>query len=320
MNSRELRIDVSGKTGLPGRLELAATLCWPDRSGRIDPPIVVFAFPGGGYSRGYFDIRWPGLSGYSQAEHHVRAGLIFIAFDHLGVGESSLPDPAGLTFQTVPAANRAAVEEVMARLEQGTLAPGLEPLRGATRIGMGQSMGGCFLVLQQEQFSSFDAIAVLGYSGIHTVLPVPRGEAAQTLGEREIFLYGFHWEDVPRELVQADVGSGFPVREAATPPWGSATVPACAISMLDRGVIAREAARIEVPVFVGVGERDVCPDPHAEPAAYRSARDVTLYVQPRAAHMHNFAGTRELLWERLVLWSLGVGSERWTGVRRSRAG
>jgi pimeloyl-ACP methyl ester carboxylesterase len=319
MKQHDLRIDVSGQTGLPGRLELAATVFWPERAQRIDPPLVVFGFPGGGYARGYFDIGWPGLPGYSQAEHHVRAGFVFVACDHLGVGGSSLPEPQALTFPVVTAANRALVDQVTARLEKGTLAPGLEPLRAAVRIGMGQSMGGAFLVLQQERYRSFDAIAVLGYSGIHTLLPAPAGEAAAAMTDDEKFRYGFHWDDVPGEFVQADLGSGFPVRQAGTPPWGSASVPGCAMSLLEPGCVAREAARIDVPVFVGVGERDVCPDPHAEPAAYRSARDVTLYVQPRAAHMHNFAGTRALLWERLAVWMLGVGAERWS-VRRSRAG
>ena len=312
MNAAELRIDVSGQTGLPGPIELAATVYWPEPARLIDPPLVVFGFPGGGYARGYFHIDWPGLSGYSQAEHHVGAGLVFVACDHVGVGQSSLTDPQSLTFQTVTAANRALVDQVMVGLEKGVLVPGLGPLRGATRIGLGQSMGGCFALLQQEHYRSFDAIAVLGYSAIHTVLPLPRGEAEQAMTDAERFQYGFHWEDVPRELVDADLGSGFPVRKARTPPWGSATVPGCAMSMLDRGRVAREAARIDVPVFVGVGERDVCPDPHAEPSAYRSASDVTLYVQPRAAHMHNFAGTRALLWDRLVWWALAIGAQRFS--------
>ena len=34
-------------------------------------------------------------------------------------------------------------------------------------------------------------------------------------------------------------------------------------------VVAEEAAAVDVPVFIGVGERDVCPDPWAEPASYR---------------------------------------------------
>jgi alpha-beta hydrolase superfamily lysophospholipase len=308
----ELEIDVTGRTGLPGTLHTAVSVFVPDRQRRLSPPLVVFGFPGGGYARGYFHIEWPGLSGYSQAEHHLRAGFFFVACDHLGVGQSSLPDPAALDFRTVPAANRATVETVMERLESGTLVPGLEPLRGATVIGMGQSMGGCFLVVQQAQRPCYDAIAVLGYSAIQTVLPVPPGGGA-ALPRAEAFRYGFHWDDVPRALVAADMEGGYPQRGDRLPPWASRTVPGCATSMLEPGRIAREAAAIDVPVFIGVGERDVCPDPHAEPAAYRSARDVTLWVQPRAAHMHNFAGTRELLWDRLAVWALGIGAQRFAG-------
>lgn len=301
----ELQVDVSGATGLPGALHTAVSVFVPETRKRLSPPLVVFAFPGGGYSRGYFHIEWPGLRGYSQAQHHTDAGFVFVACDHLGVGQSSLPDPASLTLEAVPAANRALVDSVLARLEAGTLVDGLEPLRSAVRIGMGQSMGGCFLAVQQARYRSFDAIAVLGYSGIHTVLPRPPADSGP-----DAFRYGFHMPDVPRELVEADLGSGFPLRGGQPPPWGSSSVPGCATRMLEPGYIAREAAAIDVPVFIGVGERDVCPDPHIEPSAYRAAHDVTLYVQPRAAHMHNFAGTRALLWDRLANWALGVGAER----------
>jgi hypothetical protein len=57
-----------------------------------------------------------------------------------------------------------------------------------------------------------------------------------------------------------------------------------------------------VPVLTAHGETDVCPDPRAEPAAYRASSDITTYVLPRSAHMHNLAGTRELLWNRLESW------------------
>ena len=68
------------------------------------------------------------------------------------------------------------------------------------------------------------------------------------------------------------------------------------------GVVAPEASRVAVPVFIGAGERDVVPDPWAEPGAYRSSSDVTVVVVPRMAHMHNFAGTRARLWSRLHGW------------------
>ncbi|MDT5364247.1 MAG: hypothetical protein QOC69_6009, partial [Mycobacterium sp.] len=39
-----------------------------------------------------------------------------------------------------------------------------------------------------------------------------------------------------------------------------------------------------------------------EPASYHGAQQVSLCVVERMAHMHNFASTREVLWDRLHRW------------------
>jgi hypothetical protein len=78
--------------------------------------------------------------------------------------------------------------------------------------------------------------------------------------------------------------------------------------MLSPGVVAPEAASITVPVFVGVGERDVCPDPLGEPKAYSHATDVTVFICPRMSHMHNFASTRQMFWARLGAWGDGIAA------------
>ena len=59
---------------------------------------------------------------------------------------------------------------------------------------------------------------------------------------------------------------------------------------------------IESPVFLGWGDVDVSAEPHVEPSAYPRSRHVTLSVVDQMAHMHNFADTRELLWEDLLAW------------------
>jgi pimeloyl-ACP methyl ester carboxylesterase len=322
----DLRVDVtialraSGEAGLAEDLETAVTVFAPEPGHVADPPIVFFGFPGGEYARGYYAIEQPGFSGYDQAAYHTARGAIFVACDHLGVGDSSQPsDPASLTYENIAAANHAAVTDVMARVRAGDLVRSIGPLPDAHAIGMGQSMGGCFLIVQQANHGTFEGIAVLGFSAIQTVLPTPPGQEAVggpqvARGERveeldttlsaDAFRYAFHLDDVPGELVEADM-QGYPVRDQA-PMWGSATVPLCAATMLSPGVVADEAARVTVPVLVAVGERDVVPDPQAEAGAYSSSPDVTLYVQPRAAHMHNFAGTRRLLWDELDAWARKV--------------
>jgi pimeloyl-ACP methyl ester carboxylesterase len=124
--------------------------------------------------------------------------------------------------------------------------------------------------------------------------------------------WAFHWDDgyadraavpaqPPRDLaslVAADVAGGLPVRRTA-PPWGSLTWPGFGPSAMLPGAVADEAARIDVPVLLAMGERDVCRPPAEEVAALKSATDISVFVVPRMAHMHNFAVTRAWLWERL---------------------
>ena len=68
------------------------------------------------------------------------------------------------------------------------------------------------------------------------------------------------------------------------------------------GSIAPEMAAVDVPVFLGIGERDITGPAHAIPAAFPSAPEVLLYVLPGAGHNHNVAPNRELLWDRLATW------------------
>jgi alpha-beta hydrolase superfamily lysophospholipase len=276
----------------------------------------------------------PGSDVGGQAGWHAARGWIFVSCDHLHVGESTQPsDPTRLTFENVAASNRATVDAVLARLAEGTVADGFPPIADPRKIGIGQSMGGCLLIVQQGQLRTFDGIGVLGYSARHTVLWMPPGtpdmgsvylprgsevavladgtlaehvpEMSPAAGDLPGTTPGFHYDDEPRDLVAADMVD-YPTRRGNVPRWASATMPPCARSMLSPGVVAPEAATITVPVFVGVGERDVCPQPLTEPAAYPRATDVTVFVCPRMSHMHNFASTRERFWARLASWADAV--------------
>lgn len=169
--SIELKIDVSTSVPLPGPLHIVASVFLPDPAKLAAPPTAIFAFPGGGYGRRYFDLQIPDAPGYSQAEHHLERGLIVVAADHLGVGESSIPDLAAVTVEMMAAANHAAVGEIRRRIAQGTISAGFPALPGLVSIGIGQSMGGCVTVIMQGRHRTFDAIASLGYSAIHTTLP-----------------------------------------------------------------------------------------------------------------------------------------------------
>lgn len=280
-----------------GGLHTAVTIVAP-----ADPDgTVLFAFPGGGYNRSYYDLAIPG--GYSQAQWHADRGWTVVCCDHLGVGESDVPDADSWGFDEIADANQATVAAVRERLQ----------LSGPV-LGAGQSMGGCLLIHHQARHRAFDAIAVLGFSAVHTVLPIPDGgydmpdglslEDAAAHVTKAITGYAFHFPDEPRWLIDEDL-DGYPLRESGTvPSWASASVPPAAVSMLTRGIVADQASAIDVPVLVVAAEIDVNPDLAAEGASYTASPSVETWRLDGAAHMHNFANTRERLWERIHDWGL----------------
>ena len=258
MPTHDLRIDVTEAAGLGEHLETAVTVVVPDEV--PDSPVVCFGWPGGGYSRGYFTFDMPGSSGGGQAGWHVTRGWIFVACDHLFVGDSSHPaDPTRLTYENLAAANRATAQEVLRQLADGSLADGLAPVSDPFTVGIGQSMGGCLLIVQQGQHHTFDAIGVLGYSGSHTVLWMPPGTPAPEHGvparaaahgphhrRGECWSStspadgcrsddglpgttpGFHYDDVPADVVAADMRD-FPTRTGSRcPPGPRPPSPPCA--------------------------------------------------------------------------------------------
>lgn len=286
MRSSTHRIDVGNG------LSTVVTVHHPD-----DPPerpVVAVCFPGGGYSRGYFDIRH-GDRTYSQAEYHTSRGWYVVACDHLGVGDSDLPEDATLSLESAAEADAKTAASVVELLD---LCP-------STVVGIGQSMGGCLLIVAQARHQPFDGIAVLGFSAAATTFPVPDGDALFV----DPIRWAFHSDDADPALVDADFGTGFPIRWRV-PQWGSATMPSLAMQLLTPGIVADYARDIDVPVFIGCGDRDIVADPRREPGSYAACRDLTVVVVPAMAHMHNFARSRETLWSRLQSWGDGLRSSR----------
>ncbi len=322
----QLQVDVTEAAGLGEPAHVALTVTVPDEL-KVHP-VVCFAKPGGGYARGYYTEDLPGPGTGAQAAWHAERGWIFVSLDHLGVGDSSQHDSERLTYTPVVAASQAAESEVRQKLAAGTLIDGFPKVERPVTIGIGQSMGGALLVVQQGRYHCYDGIGVLGYSAVHTHPPsapgtpplalpwMPRDTMpsdgvvtnGRALAERDpggpaAMAWGFHYDDVDPETVARDV-EDFPTRKGDVPPWGSATVPmTVALWCVTPGGVQPEAAAIRCPVLVALGERDVLVDPRGEPRAYLSSPSVDLFICPRMAHMHNFAGTRELMWRRIEAWT-----------------
>jgi hypothetical protein len=336
VRSIDLKVDVTEAADLGEPAHVALTVTVPDEP--ASEPVVCFGKPGGGYARGYYTVDLPGPSHGAQATWHAARGWVFVSVDNLGTGDSSLHDPERLSYRPVVAASQAAEQDVLEKLAAGTLVDGLEKIENPLKIGIGQSMGGCLTVVQQGRYHCYDGIGVLGYSALHTHPPtapgtpplafpwVPRdavpsegvftnGPALAELDPAAVpgtddMAWGFHFDDIDADVVRRDL-TDFPARNGDVPPWGSATVPATvAIWCVAPGGVAPEAAAVRCPVLVALGERDVLVDPRGEPRAYVSARSVDLFICPRMAHMHNFAGTRELMWSRIETWVEWVRAER----------
>ncbi|MFI1293277.1 hypothetical protein ACH4VM_33355 [Streptomyces sp. NPDC020792] len=339
----QVRIDVTEAAGLGMPAYVSASVYLPDAATLPERPVVCFGFPGGGYSRGYYGFDMPDSAGQGgQAGWHTARGWIFVAVDPLGFGDSTIAPAGTLDYDNIARGTRSTVVHVAELLRRGTLAEGFPSVVDPVLLGLGQSTSGCLTIALQGQHHLFDGIAVLGFSAIHTVVPsrpgtpaivypwVLRGTdlltprplnvvalaaAQQQAAEPPVehpFTWAFRWDDEPAHIVDADMAATAGIAEGPLPPWRSATTPECALYAVAPGTVATEAASIDVPVFVGVGERDVVPDPRMEPFAYRSSRDVTVYVCPRMAHMHNFAHTRFDFWRRMQSWGDGVTARRKT--------
>lgn len=308
--------DVSAVTPFTGAQFIVGWLFMPDNIGFVSPQSLVVCLSGGTYSKSYFHFSVHGYAGYSMAEYFTKRGHLFLALDHLGVGESTQPEEEHLLTRAVHAdAHHEVVKTVLERLARGIRSCSLPPMTGLSITGVGHSMGGMILVTQQGRYSSYDRIAALGWVNIPSAVPVlnllPPDDSSGYLPANRIDTKTvFYMEDVPDAIIEAD-------EKAAT------TVSATLLrELLIPGISREEAARITVPVFIGFGERDMSLDPYIEPSAYSSSSDVTLYILMGSGHCHNISSTRKRLWGRLCEWiesdirvSQGT-SQEWREARR----
>jgi alpha-beta hydrolase superfamily lysophospholipase len=295
-----LRFDVTRALDSEAPQSVATWLFLPPRDRIGQNTRLIVCLPGGTYDKRYYHLEIPDHPGYSMAEHLARAGHVVLSIDHWGMGESTRPARAAdITPERVAAANHAVTVEALRRLQLGTLDPRLAPIVGALSVGVGHSMGGMLTVLQQAEHRSHAQVVILGKS----MLRIDRADFLGEGGNSGRMDYGdyyfpdranlrrvFYWEDVPVAVIAADTAA-----QVAT--------PGALVARTNASDVATEAAaRIDVPVFLGIGERDTAPRPHDEPRYYQVCPDVTLFLLPRSAHCHNFASTRERLWDRLLAW------------------
>jgi hypothetical protein len=179
-------------------------------------------------------------------------------------------------------------------------------------IGVGHSMGGGLVTIQQARNGSYDAIAVLGFTHgakdravDNTADPALRATAV----EQAKGFWGDQWEarygvvdkvphqvwlngpDVPADIVAAD--------NANSVIWPAEPY----VDALHVGFSAAYAAQVETPVLTAFGEFDIAEQPRDETSFYERSDDVTVFVLRGSYHCHNFQDSRATLWDRLGAWA-----------------
>ncbi|MBV8062848.1 MAG: alpha/beta hydrolase [Nevskia sp.] len=322
-HSTTLRLDTG--IALPGGapLHVAVEVRAPRQASLGTAPAVLVCQPGGGMNRRYWDLRpGNGLGGdaagdlsFSFAQQMAGRGFIVVFLDHLGVGESDRPeDGYALVPELLVRANQAAVQQVLERLRAGSLLPVLPPLPDLVSIGVGHSMGAMLTLLQQAAFRPYAGLALLGFStrGMPDYLiPEAKHLAADTAAVRaELVRLAKATFQVPYPEVKPSPQSNIFAGAAAEPRGVEAIklardkmLPVPAFMSMLPGNVAPEAAQIEVPLFLALGERDIAGPPHQVPAAFPASRDLSLHILPESGHSHFLFPARTGLFNRLGGWA-----------------
>lgn len=311
----EWKVDVSDAVDARGSFEIAVDLVEPVE-GQISD-VVLCCLPGGSLSRKYFDLEIEGDRRFSFAEFMAQRGFRTLAFDHLGVGDSTLPEPeVGYTLgvDALCRANQRALEIALDRIRSSA-----SDATGLCTVGVGHSMGSALSVAQQALARPHDALVLFSFTtaGLpHLQPPEERhlahdpDRARAEMPEIVRARYGTPFAPAPARE-GADASSAFSVGTA--PPEAARALLKASTRMLAipglltmvPGAYSPYAEKIDVPVFVGVGDHDLHAA-HGVGEMLPNTPEVALYTLADCWHCHNVANTRERLWGRVAHWIHGA--------------
>lgn len=313
VSREERRIEVGEL--LPGEdhLSIAADLFLP---AQLPPsPVALFCLPGGALARGYYDLQAEG--DFSFAAHMAARGFIVVTLDPLGVGDSSRPsDGFELTPDIVASANARAVDAIRAELIAGRLTGA--PLPHLRTVGVGHSMGAMLTAIQQAQHGGHAALVQFGFStqGLSAALSAEeQAYSGDPAGAREnlVRLARLRSTDpyplIPRSQQGRELFAGDAADRRGVEALNGVRANlllTCGLFSMIPGSCAPECARIDVPVFLALGDRDFAGPPHEIPANYPASPDVTLMVLPATGHSHFLFDSRRHLFERVEGWCQAV--------------
>jgi pimeloyl-ACP methyl ester carboxylesterase len=308
--SRSIEVDVS--EALPfSETTLRGWVLAPSEIDPNDPVTIAYCTAGGTCTTGYFDLDRFGLQGYSMGMHLARTGVIVVALDHPGIGESTkIHDLFSVTPDVVAAAHHVALARIESMIRGGTMFDELPAAAELISVGIGHSMGGVLLTIQQALHQTFDLVCSLGAAG---------GGLPEVLTESELeALSGVAWDqelaryvDFARtrfgpdsrveqrspatgmfvsDRVPADVVRAFAAR-------ATSLLPVCGLVSMVPGSFDVDKAAITVPVFLAFGEHDIGDGIDATADQFPCTSDMTTFELPAAGHCHNLEPNRVQLWD-----------------------
>lgn len=308
------RIGIGAPIAGEGALEIAAQLFAPAQP-RSEQ--VFFCLPGGSLNGDYFNLQPDdGDATFSFAAQMAARGFITVTVDHLGIGGSSRPaDGYALTPDVLAAANAQAMATLLDGLRSGRLSAALPALPQARSIGVGHSMGALLTAVQQARFRQHAALVLLGFGSRGLVAYLTPEQAAYAdrpdATRADIVALAraqYRGEPYPQLSMErgsnaaAIYGGGADKRAVLAQRKAVAPIlPVPALFSMIPGSTTPDLASLDVPVFLGIGDRDLC-DPYAVPAALGHCPDLTLVVLPQTGHNHFLYASRDWLFDRIDGW------------------
>jgi pimeloyl-ACP methyl ester carboxylesterase len=178
---------------------------------------------------------------------------------------------------------------------------------------VGHSLGAVSSIVQQARFTTYQGLILLGYGGDGLppeLSPQELAYAGDAAAIRDNIVRlararypAPYWQLAGSARTQEVFGGGGDKR-AMGALRGARTgllVTAGLFSMIP-GSTAAEAAAIDVPVFLGIGDRDICGPPHRVPACFSGSRDLTLVVLRDTGHTHFVFPSSSHLFARINSW------------------
>jgi pimeloyl-ACP methyl ester carboxylesterase len=297
-------------------LELAIEVFWPDRLDAANPVASYFCLPGGSINRHYYNLQAPGDDSFSFAAMLAKQGAITIAVDHLGVGDSDRPrDGFLLTPDRLARANANAARKVLGGLREGSLIEDLPPLRHLVSIGVGHSMGAMLTIIQQALAHQHDGLLLMGFAnrGLISHLPEPAhrlaGKPEAVKAEIEAVarqIYAEPFQRIQPSPAASEIFQGATADRAgvqAIKPTRDNLLVIGGLQSMIPGSIKPDLESVDVPVFLGLGDRDIAGPTHEIPASFPNSPDITLTVLPETGHCQFIFPSRSALFQRIGEWT-----------------